>query len=238
MNNFKIFIILLIITTILILVLRPQIHKKVLISDANIAFEQESGQQTKHKEIQTAPTQPAAKPSEQKNETKMDKSKPSAERTTKKTQKNKQIKQPRDQVKKTYSPPKQTVKNQPTVQKRQLTEEEEEIIAWNKWRSDLQNRVMKDSRLRAPIGTVFRFSFTVDREGTISNLKTWSDNAQYTPIAVQVIKPKLLSYQGQSILNFPPKSKRVITNVKGEFVTWYSSSYSSPSDYSDYERVK
>ncbi len=115
--------------------------------------------------------------------------------------------------------------------------EEEEIIAWNKWRSDLQNKLMSDSKIAAPIGTTFAFSFTVDKFGTISNLKTWSTNPSYTPLAVKVIKPLLLSYQKTYILNFPTGSKRVITNVNGGFTMARSSRYSSPSDYNDYERV-
>lgn len=115
--------------------------------------------------------------------------------------------------------------------------EEEEIIAWNKWRSDLQNKLMSDSKIAAPIGTTFAFSFTVDKFGTISNLKTWSTNPSYTPLAVRVIKPLLLSYQKTAILNFPIGSKRVITNVDGGFTMARSSRYSSPSDYNDYERV-
>lgn len=115
--------------------------------------------------------------------------------------------------------------------------EEEEIIAWNKWRSDLQNKLMRDSKIAAPIGTSFEFSFTVDKFGTISNLKTWSSNPSYTPLAVRIIKPLLLSYQKTAILNFPTGSKRVITNVNGGFTMARSSRYSSPSDYNDYERV-
>lgn len=115
--------------------------------------------------------------------------------------------------------------------------EEEEIIAWNKWRSDLQNKLMSDSKIAAPIGTTFAFSFTVDKFGTISNLKTWSTNPSYTPLAVRIIKPLLLSYQRTAILNFPTGSKRVITNVDGGFTMARSSRYSSPSDYNDYERV-
>ena len=36
--------------------------------------------------------------------------------------------------------------------------EQEEIIAWNKWRSAVQNRIMDDSKIDyAPLGTVFMF---------------------------------------------------------------------------------
>lgn len=120
---------------------------------------------------------------------------------------------------------------------KQLTEQEE-IIVWNKWRSSLQNKVMQDIKLNAPLGTRFRFSFTVDRYGQISNLKVWSDNPEYTSLAVRQIKPLLLSYQGQPILNFPKGTKRIITNVTGGFVLATFDKYSKPSDYSDVEKVK
>ena len=139
----------------------------------------------------------------------------------------------------TVSKPVEKIKEIP-VQKTTSTKvltEEEEIIAWNKWRSDLQNKLMRDSKIAAPIGTSFEFSFTVDKFGTISNLKTWSSNPSYTPLAVRVIKPLLLSYQKTAILNFPTGSKRVITNVNGGFTMARSSRFSSPSDYNDYERV-
>ncbi len=123
---------------------------------------------------------------------------------------------------------------QPT---RQLTEQEE-LIIWNRWRSNLQNKVMRDVKINAPLGTRFRFSFTVDKYGQISNLKVWSDNPEYTSLAVSRIKPLLLSYQGQPILNFPQGTKRIVTNVTGGFVLATFDKYSKPSDYSDVERVK
>lgn len=118
-----------------------------------------------------------------------------------------------------------------------LSEQELEIIAWNKWRSDLQNKLMRDSKISAPLGTTFYFSFTVDKFGNITNLKTWSNNPSYTPLAVRVIKPLLLSYQHTAILIFPSNSKRIITNAEGSFTMAHSSRYSSPSDYNDYERI-
>lgn len=121
---------------------------------------------------------------------------------------------------------------------KQFTAEQLEVIAWNKWRSDLQNKLMRDANISAPIGTTFYFSFTVDKAGNISNLKTWSNNSSYTPLAVRVLKPLLLSYQKTPILNFPANSKRIITNAEGSFTMANSTRYSSPSDYNDYERIK
>lgn len=120
---------------------------------------------------------------------------------------------------------------------RVLTEHEETIV-WNKWRSDLQNKVMKDTNIAAPRGTGFRFSFTVDKYGNMSNLNVWSTNPVYTDLAVLVIKPVLQSYQHQPILKFPTGTKRTITNVTGGFVMSNYTQYSKPSDYSDVEKVK
>ena len=116
--------------------------------------------------------------------------------------------------------------------------EKEEIIAWNKWRSDLQNKVMRDAKINAPVGTTFYFSCTVDKFGNISNINTWSDNDYYTPLAKRVIKPVLSSYQNQPILKFPARTQRTITNVNGSFTMAFTDRYSTPADYSDYERIK
>ena len=115
--------------------------------------------------------------------------------------------------------------------------EQEEIIAWNKWRSDLQNQVMRDSNISAPYGTTFNFSFTVDKNGNVSNINTWSDDNNYTPLAKRVIKPILTSYQHTAILKFPARTKRTIVNVTGGFTMSNADRYSTPSDYSDYERI-
>lgn len=246
MNYFRtiIIIIILAVTTGLILGMKPQINKRVIIEDANYNLAQEQPQAPQPQQQQQFPPQ-KTKNVQPKAETIIAQDSPN--KITPRTHKNISLNSPKPRaVTKSASKPiqKQLPKvvekkiNPPVEPKRQLTEEEEEIIAWNNWRSDLQNKVMKDTKMYAPIGTVFRFSFTVDKFGTISNLKTWSDTSAFTPTAVRIIKPKLMSYQGQSILNFPPKSKRVVTNVTGGFTIWYKSGYSSPSDYSDYERVK
>lgn len=137
--------------------------------------------------------------------------------------------------------PQQQIQQKPKPQQVQnnapLTEAEE-VIVWNKWRSDLQNKVMRDSRIAAPRGTVFRFSFTVNKFGQMSNLKIWSDTPGYTNYAIQALKPLLLSYQGKPILNFPARTKRITTNVEGAFAISNQDRYTTPNDYSDIERVR
>lgn len=229
MNNLKITVILLIIfATILVCAFRPKHLKRVVIGNFNAVLVQEN-QQTAAPKVENHQT--AEKITKKKGEN----PKKTIQEIVSNIPKHEIIKQnpnpqPQKQAPNQIQTQKQTKSN--------LTAEEQEIIAWNKWRSDLQNQVMRDSKIRAPIGTVFKFSFTVDKFGTISNLKVWSLNPDYTPVAVRVIKPIILSYQGQGILNFPPESKRVVTNVEGKFTIWYQSGYSTPSDYSDYERVK
>lgn len=137
--------------------------------------------------------------------------------------------------------PQQQIQQKPKPQQVQnnapLTEAEE-VIVWNKWRSDLQNKVMRDSRIAAPRGTVFRFSFTVNKFGQMSNLKIWSDTPGYTNYAIQALKPLLLSYQGKPILNFPARTKRITTNVEGAFAISNQDRFTTPNDYSDIERVR
>lgn len=285
------FITLIIMTTIVVSVTKPALHKQVMITNADFSFVEEPADDVRLSSSQTVqqtavqPPQPAktsqaaapqsvkkspanseqTKPQKTVNTTQPAKktqtvqkaqpvkSQPAPQKTVKKTQTTKVTQaastvktsqQKPAQPKTTQQKPTQTVKKEepktqaqaPTVV-RQLTEQEE-IIAWNKWRSDLQNQVMRDTKISAPLGTTFKFSFTVDKFGNLSNIKVWSLNPVYSETAVRVIKPVLAGYQGKPILNFPQGTKRVITNVTGGFTMATSTGYSKPSDYSDYERVK
>lgn len=117
--------------------------------------------------------------------------------------------------------------------------EQEELLLWNKWRSDLQNSIMRDTNLPPiPNGTIFRFQFDVDKYGKITNITAWSDTPAYTPYAVNYITPVIRTYQGRSILNFPKGSTRFKTTMVGGWKISNKSVYSSPSDYSDVERIK
>ena len=128
-----------------------------------------------------------------------------------------------------------TVPVQTTV--KVLTAQEEEI-AWNVWRSNLQNRIMKDSKLPViPMGVVFKVSFDVDKYGKITNLQTWSTDSKYTPYAIEFIAPVIKSYQGKSILDFPQGSQRTKTTFSGGWKIAATSKYSTPNDYNDTERV-
>lgn len=118
-------------------------------------------------------------------------------------------------------------------------EEELELIKWNKWRSDLQNQIMRDVRLPiVPQGTVFRFQFDVDKYGKVMNIQTWSTNPSFTPFAIQYIAPVIRSYQGRSILNFPQGSNRISTTVEGGWKISAQTKYSTPADFKDVEKVR
>ena len=130
----------------------------------------------------------------------------------------------------TYTPPVQTVK---------VLTEQEELIAWNRWHSNLQNQIIRDSKLPVvPMGTVFKMSFNVDRSGRVSNVQTWSTNPQYTPYAIEYIAPVIRGYQGKSILDFPAGSARTTNKFEGAFKIAQTSTYSTPNDYNDVEKVK
>lgn len=133
--------------------------------------------------------------------------------------------------------PQTTTSTISTPQPKQLTAQEE-AIAWNKWRSNLQNQIMKDSKLpNVPNGTIFKFSFSVDKYGKVTNVKTWSETQMYTPYAIQYIAPVIRNYQGRSILNFPSGSNRVTTDVTGGWKISTSAKYSTPQDFNDIEKV-
>lgn len=145
-------------------------------------------------------------------------------------------------IQKTQQQPKSQPVTKPAVTKPVKTaaqKEQEELIKWNKWRSDLQNRIMTDVKL--PIvkqGTVFRFSFDVDKFGKITNVSTSSDDPNYTPYAIQYIAPVIRSYQGRDFMNFPAGSNRVTTTVSGAWKISDKTTYSTPADYKDVERIR
>lgn len=161
-----------------------------------------------------------------------------AEENWRKQQAQKKAAQEKEQQAKAAQQAKEQAQQNSNYTAQRVLTEHEETIVWNKWRSDLQNKVMKDTNIGAPRGTGFRFSFTVDKYGNMSNIKVWSTNPVYTDLAVRVIKPVLQSYQHQPILKFPTGTKRTITNVTGGFVMSDYTQYSKPSDYSDVEKVK
>ena len=143
---------------------------------------------------------------------------------------------------KTVSAPKPVAAPVKTVSKpapapKVLTAQEEEI-AWNVWRSNLQNQIMRDVKLPTiPQGTKFNYTFKVDKYGKITEVKTYATPSSYTPYAIQYIAPVIRSYQGRSILNYPAGTQRTIVEAYGAWKISTSSKYSTPQDYNDVEKV-
>ena len=110
----------------------------------------------------------------------------------------------------------------------------EENIAWNIWRSRLQNAVMDASDVaNTPAGTVYNFSFDVDNNGNISNIKVSSNY----PKANSKVESAIKSFSGKSILKFPEGSKRKTVHFKGSFMMSYITRHSTPSDFNDFEKI-
>lgn len=116
--------------------------------------------------------------------------------------------------------------------------EQEEIIAWNKWRSKLHNQIMKDANIYyAPLGTMFSFNFVVDKFGNVSNIKVDCSNPNYMYVARDNIKGAISRLQNKPILNFPKGSQRKSTVVQGYFFMGLEDRYSTPNNFPDFERI-
>lgn len=116
--------------------------------------------------------------------------------------------------------------------------EQEEIIAWNKWRSNVQNQIMRNSNIEyAPLGTMFTFNFVVDKFGNVSNIKVNCSNPNYMDVARNNVKTAISKLQKQPILNFPKGTQRKSTVVQGYFFIGLEKRYSTPNNFSDFERI-
>ena len=262
---FTILIVILVVLTIILCVVKPQMHKNILIynSEYQIALKEDEPQKplversvevinktvgTVKQDVPQKTLNQQAKNNNKivvkqtlqvKSEVKKTNAKP-VEVSPKVVKEVKPI-QTKQEIKKTNSienkvPPINTNNN---VQKNQNIEQSEDIIKWNKWRSDIQNQIMCDVKLpMIQEGIIFKFSFDVDKYGKISNVKTWSENSMYTPYAIQYIAPVIRSYQGKNLLNFPSGSNRYTTSVEGGWKISKQVKYSTPQDFNDTEKLK
>jgi len=130
------------------------------------------------------------------------------------------------------------LENVDEVGHKQFKGSRDELIAWNVWRSNLQNQIMMESSIEAPVGTLITFSFNVSAQGNITNLKYSCSNKKYAKEARADMVRVLQNLRYTEILKFPSNTKRTNVKFKGAFLLDYSTSFSKPSDYSDYERVR
>lgn len=256
MFNFLItfFITILVVLTLFIGVKQPKMHNKIQIYDSSyittIDYVDKTDEKPITKEVKELPSKEVAKKevvvSKKENEPKVKKEVSKVQNTNKKENKktsqttNNEVKKEKiEENKKEIS----KVQNQTTTKKETNEVQEnltqEELIAWNTWHSNIQNSLMRDVKMPyIPSGIVFKFSFTVDKYGKITNINTYSTTSKYTPYAIEYIAPVIRSYQGKSILDFPKDSKRITTFFSGG---WKMSSgqsvYSKPSNYNDVEKI-
>ena len=225
---FKFTIILLIIITVCICVINPKMHTEIFVYNSEYKI---PTQDIKLEEKKVYPTITQSPKQEIKQ---IEKEQPKQKIIQKKFQ-------PKTQYDKTQTTtlPKVESTTSKETSKKDLQIEQEDEIQWNIWRSNLQNHIMKQTKM--PIieqGTIFRFTFDVDKYGKITNIQTWSQTPSYTPHAIQHIAPVIKSLQGQTILNFPNGSNRMSTQVKGGWKISSEVKYSSPKDYNDTEVIK
>lgn len=112
-----------------------------------------------------------------------------------------------------------------------------ELIAWNKWRSDLQNTIMDLSSVDAPYGTLFFFSFKVDNNRRISNVKVISTRPNMNT-EINSIRSTIITLNGSDLLKFPQGTRRKSVNFSGGFLMSDYEQFSSPEDFRDFEYVQ
>lgn len=261
---YKFLAILTIILTLCICITKPQMHRTVLVYNSDYAVVEPKVETTVSKsaptvvemtktnttsqavEVPKTETKTLAKqtsttttiPKQIQTKTVQQKPVETAKTTTQTTPaETKTVKIPEKTLQVLENKPSETVKTIKIDPKPVTMTEQQEEIAWNVWRSNLQNRIMQDTKIPYifPQGTAFKFSFDVDMYGRITNVQTCSLTPQFTPYAIQYIAPVIRNLQGKSILHFPTGTKRTSTHVEGQWRIGRTNVYSKPQDYNDIE---
>ena len=197
------------------------------------------------------------KPKTAKNVTQKTQPKPKTTKTVPKTVKPVQQKavppKPKTTTKQISKTPLNTTKSVATPQK--VLTQQEETILWNKWHSNLQNRIISeatsrlkklDSATKQSInGTLYiMYTFTVSKNGTISNISVKTNISNEASQQVKSIVTNIISgYRGSSVLVFPKGTTRTSEQHRGAISTVIknanSTTYSNTNDYNKYnETVK
>lgn len=117
---------------------------------------------------------------------------------------------------------------------------QKEKIIWNKWRSDIVNRIMQTTQIsitEEPLGTINVVEFTVDKNRNVSNIKISAEPQEYTKMAQTHFFESINKLNGDSILDFPKDSDRKIMTFKNYFETGKTTKYTKPQDFSDTETL-
>lgn len=268
-----------------------ELHKSVIITNANMKLVNESVKtednvqvntvqyQPPQSEIKVQPkqvTQPVKtvspktsvssktvtktiqqKPKTAKNVTQKTQPKPKTTKAVPKTVKPVQQKavppKPKTTTKQISKTPLNTTKPVATTQK--VLTQQEETILWNKWHSNLQNRIISeatsrlkrlDSATKQSInGTLYiMYTFTVSKNGTISNISVKTNISNEASQQVKSIVTNIISgYRGSSVIVFPKGTTRTSEQHRGAISTVIknanSTTYSNTNDYNKYnETVK
>lgn len=228
--NYKLFLQITIIITILltlcICIKKPQMHKNLFIYNSDYDVVEQTIKTQKSDELPTIKTITTKNNTDKKVDTKKSETK-----QTQKIDNN-------TKTNSTVTRPQTTTKKQENKIKPSTTTKTKEEIQWNIWHSNIQNQIMKETTLPPiPKGTIFKFSFNVDKYGRISNIQTYSETPIYTPYAIEHIAPVIRSLQGRPILEFPKGSNRTITIFTGGWKITDKSKYSTPQDFQDTEVI-
>lgn len=208
---------------------KPQMHKNFMIYNSDYELVEHKVETKKVQELPTVTT------STQKNKKDFDVITKTTPKETRQKPVEKTIQKPTKTVQTAETKLQKTVKKPVGKQTQQTSEE----IQWNIWRSNIQNQIMKETKLpMLPQGVIFKYSFDVDKYGKVSNVQTWSENPQYTPYAIQYMSPVIRSFQGRSLLDFPSGTNRTVTTATGGMKISAKVKYSTPKDFNDTEVVK
>lgn len=112
-----------------------------------------------------------------------------------------------------------------------------ELIWWNQWKSNLHNKFQRDLSIKAmgniPNDYEFVINFTVTKNGKVKNITTDGFPENYRQKWEFYSKQILKSYEGTSILNFPPRTQLEAKPITLVFISEGDSSAKNPEDFED-----
>lgn len=232
------------IATLIVVTVEPKMHKQVMIGSKATLAENSSFETQDIKispqNIETKTEQVKIKPVE-------------TSVTREEYMKSVRMRAPKTPAKDIFVEPKREVKvkEKPLPQpapveepKPSPVEQLNEIIVWNKWRADICNTI-SDNSLETQVyklkkGVLFKYSFTVDRNRHISNIKVSLARGLFDPVvqeSIQDIHKTIRSLEGKPIIEFPKGSRRTSVKVEGGIeMSDYDASV-NPGNFSDIESV-
>lgn len=117
----------------------------------------------------------------------------------------------------------------------------EKDIDWNSWKSNFINKILDDSvYIKAldeyGLGAWFFYSFNVNSDGTINNVKVMS--LYLAPEDKEKVIQLIKSYAHKPITRFPLHSKRQTVKVSAAVLLGKEEKRSTPKDFNENEHVR